>query len=253
MARLARDRRRTGCASGTQFQQIAEEIRKAGFHARVAARHGRIEPLRGSFGADVRQDCGLSAKFTCSIPPIRRKSAPLRIEARSRENDFHRSEQVRQHARAEHFQAIFLRARETGCRCGRGGKAFHCRSPIPARNMQKVAEAGGFRHIFFGLPSIGGRYSALSDFGMIPGAIQGIDVAKFLDRAEEMVHACGASAVPADENPGAILGAISGRLQKWRPRQSDDLRVAWNFGSGRVARTTARRIHGQRGPRPDSG
>ncbi|HSY59204.1 MAG TPA: bifunctional transaldolase/phosoglucose isomerase [Terriglobales bacterium] len=83
----------------------------------------------------------------------------------------------------------------------------------PGSHMQKVAEGDGFRHIFYGLPSIGGRYSALSNFGMIPGAIQGLDIPKFLDRVEEMVHAC-ASVVPADENPGAILGAILGTLQK---------------------------------------
>ena len=48
---------------------------------------------------------------------------------------------------------------------------------------------------------------------MIPGAVQGIDIAKFLDRTEEMVQAC-ASVVPADQNPGVILGAILGTLQK---------------------------------------
>ncbi len=83
----------------------------------------------------------------------------------------------------------------------------------PGSQMQKVAEADHFRHIFFGLPSIGGRYSALSDFGMVPGAIQGVDIPRLLDRAEEMVHAC-ASVVPADANPGAILGAILGAGQK---------------------------------------
>jgi transaldolase / glucose-6-phosphate isomerase len=83
----------------------------------------------------------------------------------------------------------------------------------PGSHLQKVAEGDGFRHIFFGLPGIGGRYSALSNFGMIPGAIQGVDIPKFLDRAEEMVHAC-ASVVPADQNPGVILGAILGTLQK---------------------------------------
>lgn len=83
----------------------------------------------------------------------------------------------------------------------------------PGSQMQKVAEAHGFRHIFYGVPSIGGRYSALSNFGMIPAAIQGVDVPKFLDRSDEMVHAC-ASVVPADENPGVILGAILGTLQK---------------------------------------
>jgi transaldolase / glucose-6-phosphate isomerase len=79
--------------------------------------------------------------------------------------------------------------------------------------MQQVAEHDGFRHIFYGLASIGGRYSALSNFGMIPAAIQGVDVLKFLDRVEEMVHAC-ASVVPADQNPGVILGAIMGTLAK---------------------------------------
>ena len=83
----------------------------------------------------------------------------------------------------------------------------------PGSQMQKVAESGHFRHIYFGLPSIGGRYSALSNFGMVPAAAQGLDVAKFLDRTEEMVHAC-ASSVPADQNPGVILGAILGTLQR---------------------------------------
>ena len=83
----------------------------------------------------------------------------------------------------------------------------------PGSKMQQVAESDSFRHIFYGVPSIGGRYSALSNFGMIPAAIQGIDVPKFLDRVEEMVHAC-ASVVPSDENPGVILGAILGTLQK---------------------------------------
>jgi len=83
----------------------------------------------------------------------------------------------------------------------------------PGSKLQQVAEADGFRQVFFGIPSVGGRYSVLSNFGMIPGAIQGIDIAKLLDRAEEMVHSC-ASVVPADENPGVILGAILGTLQK---------------------------------------
>src|SRR5262249_48828579 len=83
----------------------------------------------------------------------------------------------------------------------------------PARKRQRVPEADGFRHIFFGLPSIGGRYSALSDFGMVPAAVEGVDVPRFLDRAEEMVHAC-ASCVPARENPGVVLGTILGVLAK---------------------------------------
>ena len=79
----------------------------------------------------------------------------------------------------------------------------------PGSKMQQVAEADRFRHIFYGWPSIGGRYSALSDFGMVPSAVMGVDVPKFLDRTEEMVHACAAS-VPADQNPGVVLGTILG-------------------------------------------
>jgi transaldolase / glucose-6-phosphate isomerase len=83
----------------------------------------------------------------------------------------------------------------------------------PGSKMQQVAEADGFRHIFFGVPSIGGRYSALSNFGMVPAAIMGLDVRRLLDRTEEMIHACAAT-VPASENPGVILGAILGTLAK---------------------------------------
>ena len=79
----------------------------------------------------------------------------------------------------------------------------------PGSKMQQVAEADRFRHIFFGRPSIGGRYSALSHFGMVPAAVVGIDTKKFLDRTQEMVQACGPSA-PVEENPGAVLGIILG-------------------------------------------
>jgi transaldolase/glucose-6-phosphate isomerase len=83
----------------------------------------------------------------------------------------------------------------------------------PGSKMQQVAEADKFRHIFYGLPSIGGRYSALSNFGMVPGAIMGLDAKKFLDRTEEMVEAC-ASCVPVEQNPGVVLGLILGSAAK---------------------------------------
>lgn len=83
----------------------------------------------------------------------------------------------------------------------------------PGSKMQHVAEGDHFRHIFYGLPSIGGRYSALSDFGLVPAAVMGVDVARFLDRTEEMVHAC-ASCVSLEENPGLVLGTILGVAAK---------------------------------------
>jgi transaldolase/glucose-6-phosphate isomerase len=79
----------------------------------------------------------------------------------------------------------------------------------PGSNLEKEARGDQFRHIFPGVKSIGGRYSALSNFGMVPAAAMGLDVERLLDEAERMVHAC-APGVPAEENPGLVLGAILG-------------------------------------------
>ena len=79
----------------------------------------------------------------------------------------------------------------------------------PGSKMQQVAEADRFRHIFPGLPSIGGRYSALSNFGVVPAALMGLDMGRFLGRTQEMVEACGSNK-PVEQNPGASLGIILG-------------------------------------------
>jgi transaldolase / glucose-6-phosphate isomerase len=83
----------------------------------------------------------------------------------------------------------------------------------PGSKMQQVAERDRFRHIFYGLPSIGGRYSALSNFGMVPAAAMGLDIGKFLQRTKEMVESCKA-ATPVDQNPGVMLGLILGTAAK---------------------------------------
>jgi glucose-6-phosphate isomerase len=79
----------------------------------------------------------------------------------------------------------------------------------PGSKMEKVAQGDHFRHIFHGLPSIGGRYSALSNFGMVPAALMGLDLGKFLERTQQMVDASGA-AVPVEKNDAALLGIVLG-------------------------------------------
>lgn len=78
----------------------------------------------------------------------------------------------------------------------------------PDSKMQKIAEEKNFRKIFFGDPTIGGRYSAMSPFGVAAGASMNLDVENFLTNAQEMVEAC-RNENPA-ENAGAILGIILG-------------------------------------------
>ncbi len=110
------------------------------------------------------------------------------------------------------FKQYFLQRAKEVVGAEEAGKRFVAITD-PGSKLQQVAESDGFRHIFFGVPSIGGRYSALSDFGMVPAAVMGLDVRRFLDRADEMVHSC-ASCVPPEDNPGVVLGTILGVLAR---------------------------------------
>jgi len=79
----------------------------------------------------------------------------------------------------------------------------------PGSSLEKVATKQGFARIFHGDPSIGGRYSVLSPFGLVPAAAAGIDVRALIDHALAMVRSCGPD-VPPHENPGVRLGLAMG-------------------------------------------
>jgi glucose-6-phosphate isomerase len=104
-------------------------------------------------------------------------------------------------------QYFFERTKQTAG-ANNAGKQFIAITD-PGSKMQQVAESDHFLHIFFGRPSIGGRYSALSNFGMVPAAAMGLDTKKFFSRTADMVRACGSGA-SVEENPGAVLGIILG-------------------------------------------
>ena len=77
--------------------------------------------------------------------------------------------------------------------------------------LHAMADELGFRRVFLNPPDIGGRYSVLSYFGLVPAALAGVDIEALLDRADEMREMCG-PAVPTRENPGARLGAYIGAM-----------------------------------------
>src|SRR5436190_5537535 len=81
----------------------------------------------------------------------------------------------------------------------------------PGSGLEKLAKEHEFRWIFPNPPDIGGRYSALSYFGLVPAALMGVNVAEMLERAIEMEHSC-ADSVPVESNPAAWLGGVMGRL-----------------------------------------
>jgi transaldolase / glucose-6-phosphate isomerase len=108
-----------------------------------------------------------------------------------------------------HFAYFWDQVQKTA----RGGKAGRQFAAItdPGTSLEKLAREHGFRWIFSNPPDIGGRYSVLSYFGLVPGALMGVNVGELLERATEMASSC-ADSVPAQTNPGVWLGAVMGRL-----------------------------------------
>ncbi len=83
----------------------------------------------------------------------------------------------------------------------------------PGSPLVDLAEEVGFREVFLNEPTIGGRFSVLSYFGMVPAALLGLDAEELLLRAEAMAEQCGPE-VPPRDNPGAWLGAVIGTLAR---------------------------------------
>ena len=79
----------------------------------------------------------------------------------------------------------------------------------PGSSLERRAEQLGFAHIYYGVPSIGGRYSVLSKFGLLPAAAMGLDIKRLLETSLSMERACGPD-VPPQENPGVQLGIALG-------------------------------------------
>jgi len=211
--------------SATRFVKFAEEVQDAGCtHALVMGMGGSSlcpEVMRKSFGrvggfpelhvldstdpAQVRSfentvDLGKTLFFVSS------KSGTTLEPNIFKQYFFDRTRQFMGDKAGEHFIAI----------------------TDPGSKLRQEAETEQFRKIFLGVPSIGGRFSALSDFGLAPAAAMGVDIPKFLDLTNEMVDACGPD-VPARDNPGVILGAVLG--------------LAHNHGRNKVTIVTSPGIH----------
>ena len=184
-----------------QYEQFAREVRAVGFtHAVLLGMGGSSlcpEVLRLSFGRlpgapDFHVLDSTNAAQVAAVEAKVDLSRTLFIVA-SKSGSTLEPNVFKQH--------FFERTRQAGAR--------FIAITDPGSQMQKVAERDGFRQIFFGVPSIGGRFSALSAFGLVPAAVMGIDAGRFLSEADAMAKQC---ARPVDENPGAQLGIALGAL-----------------------------------------
>jgi transaldolase/glucose-6-phosphate isomerase len=110
------------------------------------------------------------------------------------------------------LMAYFFAAAEKALGPGNAGARFVAITD-PGSKLEAEAKRRGFRQVFFGKPEIGGRYSVLSAFGLVPAAAIGVDLGRFIASAELMVRSCDWSA-PPEENPGVALGLALGVAAK---------------------------------------
>ncbi len=198
-------------AEGPRFEEVAEEIRLAGFTRAVLLGMGGSslapEVLSQTFGPQAGHPALLVLDST----------DPDEIRAVERQIDpattlFVVSSKSGTTLEPNILKDYFFERVRAAVGEAEAGRRFIAITD-PGSKLERVAEGNAFRRLFHGVPGIGGRYSALSNFGLIPAAIMGLDVPRLLDTAEEMAQAC-RSCVPAEENPGVVLGVTMGVLAR---------------------------------------
>ncbi len=191
-----------------------------------------------------------SPNCTCWIPPIPRRCARWKRRSISSKTLFIVSSKsggtTEPNVMKDYF---FARVVET-IGVEKAGHRFIAVTD-PGSSLEKTATKQGFARIFHGDPAIGGRYSVLSPFGLVPAATAGIDVRALIRHALAMMRSCGPD-VPPHENPGVQLGLAMG-LAGLEGRDKVTITSSReDFGFRRLGRTTDRRIHRQGRQGPDS-
>jgi transaldolase/glucose-6-phosphate isomerase len=193
------------------LEDVAKDVKAAGFkHALLLGMGGSSlcpEVLRMTFG---KIDGFPELHVLDSTDPAQVKAVESKIDLAN--TVFIVSSKSGTTLEPNIFKQYFMDRVEQKLGKGKAGNRFIAITD-PGSKFEQVAQADGFRHIFHGVPSIGGRYSALSDFGMVPAAVMGMDALRFLDRADVMSIAC-SSCLPVDKNPGVQLGLLLGVAAK---------------------------------------
>ncbi len=187
-----------------QLSSFVDEVRRAGFeHAVVLGMGGSSlcpDVCRSTFGAapGYLQLHVLDSTVPESVSRLEKSIDPARTLFLVSSKSGGTTESL------TFFKYFYDRVRKLkGDRAGENFVAI----TDPGTSLEKLAGEHKFRTVIHGEPDIGGRYSALSNFGVVPAALEGVDVRALLERAERMVHAC-ACCVPSEDNPGVKLGVI---------------------------------------------
>jgi transaldolase / glucose-6-phosphate isomerase len=194
-------------AHGDALRRIADDVRAAGFsHALLLGMGGSSlfpELLGLTFG---RQDGFPELHVLDSTDPAQVEAAEAKVDLAN--TLFVVSSKSGSTLEPNIFKQYFFERVSALVGREEAGRRFVAVTD-PGSKVEAIARADGFRHVAHGVPAIGGRYSALSSFGMVPAAAMGLDAHELLDRADRMAHACAWSVASAD-NPGLVLGATIG-------------------------------------------
>ena len=196
-------------ASRQQFSDFAADVKSAGFTDAVLLGMGGsslcVEVLEKTFGSAPGYP---TMHVLDSTDPAQVKSIDDAVDLAK--TIFIVSSKSGSTLEPNIFKQYFFERVAQTVGAGKAGSHFIAVTD-PGSKMEHVARSDSFRHIFHGLPSIGGRFSALSNFGMVPAAVMGLDVIKLLEKTEEMVYSS-SSCVSTNQNPGVVLGTILGTL-----------------------------------------
>src|SRR5450432_3090366 len=195
----------------SSLASLAKDIRKQGFSHILLLGMGGSSLGAGVFAATIgRQNGSLELLVLDSTDPAQIRTIESQIDpARTL---FLVSSKSGSTLEPNILKQYFLECAKKAVGADEVGSRFIAITD-PGSTLQKMAKRERFRHIAFGIPSIGGRYSVLSDFGMLPAAAMGLDIGKFLGTTQKMLRSCGANVPPAD-NPGVVLGTVLGLLAK---------------------------------------
>ena len=195
-----------GCVDLVALQAFQSEVKAAGFaHVLLIGMGGSSlgpEVLAQTFGAQAgfpqllvldSTDPGQIRRFEALIDP---KSTLFIVSSKS-------GTTLEPDILQRHFWAVAKSA------VGDAVGSHFVAVTDPGSKLEKTAGEEGWRRVFHGDPGIGGRYSVLSNFGMVPAAAMGVDLNRFFQSTRTMVAACGPQE-PPEANPGVELGCILG-------------------------------------------
>ncbi len=200
-----------------RLQDFAEEIRKAGFQHVVHMGMGGSSLAAAVFARSFPTDPGrlaVTVLDTTDAATIRQIEEKLPLEKSLFVVASKSGTTSETLAHRDHFYARMKEIK--GAKAGDNFVAV----TDPGSPLAKAAEDGHYRSLFLNFPDVGGRYSALSYFGLLPAALKGIDLPRLITRSGQMAHKCASESVIADHPALALSGFLAEMVRQGKNKMT---------------------------------